>query len=102
MSNIGLESPETLTESKFFLELKAFSNFEIFCSFAYASSGDALAFTLWNDGEPNNSGNNENCVNINQDEDSYVEGKWNDLSCDKQARFVCEIATPSFEVKLKV
>jgi len=71
-------------------------------NFAYASSGDALAFTLWNDGEPNNSGNNENCVNINQDEDSYVEGKWNDLSCDKQARFVCEIATPSFEVKLKV
>merc|ERR1711860_417468 len=71
-------------------------------NFGYATSGDALAFTLWNDSEPNNSGNDENCVNVNQDSDSYVQGKWNDWSCDNQARFVCEIATPSFEVKLKV
>ena len=106
MSHIGLESPETPTESKIFplkcqvQTVKVF--FVSFRSFAYASSGDALAFTLWNDGEPNNSGNDENCVNVNQDSDSYVQGKWNDWSCDNQARFVCEIATPSFEVKLKV
>lgn len=105
MSHIGLESPETPTESKIFLqtveEVKRFKSFS-FRSFGYATSGDALAFTLWNDGEPNNSGNDENCVNVNQDSDSYVQGKWNDWSCDNQARFVCEIATPSFEVKLKV
>lgn len=105
MSHIGLESPETPTESKIILqtveEVRRFKSFS-FRSFGYATSGDALAFTLWNDSEPNNSGNDENCVNVNQDSDSYVQGKWNDWSCDNQARFVCEIATPSFEVKLKV
>ena len=67
--------------------------------FGYATTGKALAFSDWNSGEPNNSGNNENCVDVNQDDGS---GKWNDWGCDNKARFVCQIPTPQFEVKLKV
>uniref|UniRef100_A0A670XZM5 C-type lectin domain-containing protein n=1 Tax=Pseudonaja textilis TaxID=8673 RepID=A0A670XZM5_PSETE len=38
----------------------------------------------WKEGEPNNGGNNEDCAVL------YKEGKWNDIHCDKQVKFVCE------------
>jgi hypothetical protein len=45
-------------------------------------SGSAVggAFTNWNDGEPNNSGDSEDCGQIWFSESS--EGQWNDLQCD--------------------
>ena len=98
--NYGLVLPDNQAESKFataFDHLRGrtlllnFSNIDF--SFGYASTGKSLAFTLWDDNEPNNSGNDENCVE--------VEGKWNDWACDNKARFVCEMPLPSFEVKMK-
>lgn len=39
----------------------------------------AIIYTNWNGGEPNNSGGNEDCVQI------YPNGKWNDLNCSSGA-----------------
>ncbi|MBN3309151.1 MBL2 protein, partial [Amia calva] len=44
-----------------------------------------LAFSNWADGEPNNSGNNEDCAVILRN------GKWNDVTCDTDHITICEI-----------
>ncbi|XP_026551936.1 CD209 antigen-like protein E [Pseudonaja textilis] len=46
--------------------------------------GSPLKERSWKEGEPNNGGNNEDCAVL------YKEGKWNDIHCDKQVKFVCE------------
>ncbi|XP_050971613.1 C-type mannose receptor 2-like [Labeo rohita] len=43
------------------------------------------SFRYWNTGEPNNAGGGENCATVNQD----VQGRWNDISCNKNYPFVC-------------
>lgn len=52
------------------------------------------AFTNWNDGEPNNSGNNEDCGQIYFTESS--DGQWNDLTCtsDENEYYVVEFGAP--------
>jgi cysteine-rich repeat protein len=51
------------------------------------SSGEAVTYTAWAVGEPNNS-NNEDCATMN------AEGGWNDLRCTEQRRPFCESALP--------
>ncbi|KAG8128863.1 hypothetical protein E2320_015685, partial [Naja naja] len=47
--------------------------------------GSPLKERSWREGEPNNGGKNgEDCVVL------YKEGKWNDIHCDIQVKFVCE------------
>lgn len=41
-------------------------------------------FTDWNDGEPNNAGN-EDCAQLRRDN-----GHWNDLPCDRRLAVICE------------
>ena len=41
------------------------------------------ASNLWNDGEPNQTGGNEDCV-------GYYDGKLQDRNCDNQLSFICE------------
>ncbi|NP_001093472.1 uncharacterized protein LOC561255 precursor [Danio rerio] len=43
------------------------------------------SFSYWNTGEPNNSGNNENCTVLLEN----THGHWADISCDRQFPFVC-------------
>ena len=45
-----------------------------------------MNFTYWNQGQPDNSGGHENCVNIWPNH-NY---EWNDEECNKQYCFVCE------------
>ena len=42
-------------------------------------------FTRWSQGEPNNHGNDEKCV-----EYSYLNGLWNDVKCDQERGLACE------------
>uniref|UniRef100_A0A8D2JET0 C-type lectin domain-containing protein n=1 Tax=Varanus komodoensis TaxID=61221 RepID=A0A8D2JET0_VARKO len=42
-------------------------------TFAYLS-GDPIGYTNWANGEPNNAGSKENCIEM------YLDGKWNDRS----------------------
>ena len=42
---------------------------------------------MWEAGEPNNSGDNENCIVANYHQHSH---KWNDASCDTKFHFVCQ------------
>ena len=50
------------------------------------SDGSPVAYVNWNDGEPNNAGE-EDCVVIFPDEGT---GVWNDVPCNIRSRAVCE------------
>ncbi|XP_066477047.1 pulmonary surfactant-associated protein D [Tiliqua scincoides] len=47
-------------------------------------NGDAIVYSNWHPGEPNNDKGNENCVEV------YVTGKWNDRSCGEKRLILCE------------
>ncbi|KAH0623425.1 hypothetical protein JD844_006170 [Phrynosoma platyrhinos] len=47
-------------------------------------NGDEVGYTNWANGEPNNSGGKEDCIEI------YLDGKWNDKSCSESRLIVCE------------
>ena len=49
-------------------------------------SGEAVSYTSWNSGEPNDSGG-EDCVHTNYG----GTGGWNDISCSSSYPFVCEL-----------
>ena len=56
-------------------------------TYTYASDGKSLTYTNWNIGQPNNSGNNEDCVFLlNQHE-----LKWGDAPCSTKKFFICEL-----------
>uniref|UniRef100_A0AAY4A3Z7 Macrophage mannose receptor 1 n=1 Tax=Denticeps clupeoides TaxID=299321 RepID=A0AAY4A3Z7_9TELE len=60
------------------------------------SDGSSSSFENWNDGEPNNANNVENCVELIST--YYSHGKWNDLHCEIKKDFICQIhkgKTPS-------
>ncbi|XP_077048329.1 hepatic lectin-like, partial [Agelaius phoeniceus] len=42
------------------------------------------SFTFWREGEPNDSGKNEDCAHL------WISGKWNDVHCTFECFFVCE------------
>jgi len=45
-----------------------------------------MNYSNWYQGQPDNNGGNENCINIFSDQ-GY---KWNDEACDQSYCFVCE------------
>ncbi|KAG9466814.1 hypothetical protein GDO78_016033, partial [Eleutherodactylus coqui] len=47
-------------------------------------SGEKILFTNWNLGEPNNSKDNEDCVEVQDN------GKWNDIPCNLLRLVICE------------
>ncbi|AKT40614.1 uncharacterized protein CMC5_047700 [Chondromyces crocatus] len=51
------------------------------------SNGMPVTYTNWAPGEPNNSGGNEHCGQINR---FYPASTWNDEPCDTPLFFVCE------------
>merc|ERR1712131_60500 len=51
-----------------------------------------LDYTNWREGEPNDAGEGEDCVQIFDDE---LFG-WNDDSCDKHFKFICEVYTDAY------
>ncbi|XP_067410774.1 mannose-binding protein-like [Emydura macquarii macquarii] len=53
-------------------------------TFTYLS-GEAIGYSNWAPGEPNNSGEIENCVEM------YIDGSWNDKSCDERRLIICEM-----------
>jgi len=55
--------------------------------FVWETSQERLSFTNWYDGEPNNAGNGEDCVEVSNFR------KWNDLPCNEKRMFVCEFDT---------
>ena len=59
------------------------------------STNEDIAFAVWNTGEPNNLGgggyifgDDEECAEIRKYE---KEGNWNDVKCDLEQKFICEI-----------
>ncbi|WAS90690.1 CotH kinase family protein [Nannocystis punicea] len=49
------------------------------------TDGTPLSFTAWNEGEPNNAGE-EDCVNL----PAWTAGLWNDLPCDSPRPYICK------------
>merc|ERR1711998_731875 len=46
--------------------------------------GSGSVYTNWAEGEPNDSGDNEDCGQM------YFDGSWNDNDCSTQLAFICE------------
>ncbi|CAC5412422.1 unnamed protein product [Mytilus coruscus] len=55
-------------------------------SFVWEADNTQLTYTDWYPGEPNNSGNKEDCACMNSD----LTYKWNDNSCSKTFYYICE------------
>ena len=51
----------------------------------YWLDGSPMGYTNWAPGEPNNSGGNEDCVQM------YPDGQWNDLNCSSGAASILEV-----------
>lgn len=49
------------------------------------STGNNLTYFNWAPGEPNNNGNGEFCIEMNQNQ-----GLWNDYNCFVKLYFMCE------------
>ncbi|KAE8619575.1 hypothetical protein XENTR_v10009864, partial [Xenopus tropicalis] len=47
--------------------------------------GTQMTFSNWFTNEPNNSGNQENCV-------ENMSGRWNDLYCEESLRYICKMS----------
>ena len=61
--------------------------FYYFCCLGYTwSDGSPVSFVNWNDGEPNNYGDNEDCAQIIVG----LGGAWNDVHCGVEVKAVCE------------
>jgi glutamine synthetase type III len=54
----------------------------------WASTGQAMDYTHWFPGEPNDAGNDEDCLLIH---DSYPNGEWNDGLCSTHFKYICEL-----------
>ena len=57
--------------------------------FVYDSNRQAIGYQNWNPGEPDDWGSG--CTEV-----EVANGKWNDVSCNKQVSFVCEKLGKSF------
>ena len=55
-------------------------------TFVSSVTGAALSYTNWRDGEPNDAGDGEDCINMHG-----ASGLWNDYSCTKSLPTVCEL-----------
>ncbi|XP_037021657.2 pulmonary surfactant-associated protein D-like isoform X1 [Artibeus jamaicensis] len=87
-----LPSPRSAAENGALQQLVSAHNKAAFLSmtdsqtegkFVYPT-GESLVYSNWNSGEPNNSGGEEDCVEI------YDNGKWNDKSCGERRLVICE------------
>ncbi|XP_072021362.1 macrophage mannose receptor 1-like [Amphiura filiformis] len=52
------------------------------------TNGYEMDYTNWDENEPSNSGGNEDCVILHTLPEKL--GKWNDISCDRKASFMCK------------
>ncbi|XP_036915327.1 pulmonary surfactant-associated protein D-like [Sturnira hondurensis] len=87
-----LPSPRSAAENEALQQLVAAQNKAAFLSmtdsqtegkFTYPT-GESLVYSNWAPGEPNNSGGEEDCVEI------FDNGKWNDKSCGERRLVICE------------
>uniref|UniRef100_A0A8C0JBE1 C-type lectin domain-containing protein n=1 Tax=Chelonoidis abingdonii TaxID=106734 RepID=A0A8C0JBE1_CHEAB len=51
-------------------------------------SNSTTGFTYWKEGEPNNSGQNEDCAHV------WTYGEWNDVDCTYKCYYICEKPAP--------
>ena len=56
------------------------------------ADGRALSWTAWAEGEPNDSGDGEDCASLRTD------GLWNDVACDRGMAYLCEAPAPGVSV----
>ena len=60
------------------------------------TDGTEFSYSNWGKGEPNNAGNNEDCMEIHSPTSEAKQ--WNDDLCTKEAKFVCKV--PGGNLKL--
>ena len=50
------------------------------------ASGQTATYRNWHAGEPNDSGANEDCAQLNR----FTDNSWNDEPCSYSFRYICE------------
>jgi hypothetical protein len=58
-------------------------------TFVWETSKTVMTFSKWSSGQPDNSGNIENCVHF-----WLNSNVWNDLGCDAAVAAMCEVIFP--------
>ncbi|KAK7491123.1 hypothetical protein BaRGS_00017687, partial [Batillaria attramentaria] len=61
-------------------------------SFVWASDNRPITFSDWAGAQPDNTGNNEDCLEIRV----VVGSLWNDRTCSIRNRYICEKVKKSF------
>uniref|UniRef100_A0A8D8NAE4 Perlucin n=1 Tax=Culex pipiens TaxID=7175 RepID=A0A8D8NAE4_CULPI len=70
--------------------------------FHWHATGKRVFYSNWADGQPNNLGGGEHCMEATMIGDTYYGFKWlwNDLNCSAAQYFVCEeIVKPKYSLK---
>jgi hypothetical protein len=80
----NLYSPRSKKNPKYQTPIKLYL---VYFSFVYESNHQPVTevFTKWAGTGPDNFKSNEHCVHVNEN------SEWNDISCDHQFRFICEV-----------
>uniref|UniRef100_A0A1W7R8L6 Putative salivary c-type lectin n=1 Tax=Aedes albopictus TaxID=7160 RepID=A0A1W7R8L6_AEDAL len=56
-------------------------------TFTWIHNGDNLAYTHWNEREPNNNDREENCVELTHHTGTWF---WNDMNCEYETFLICQ------------
>ena len=63
-------------------------------AWVWSPSNTPLSYTKWNKGEPNDHGSGEDCLEFKEELNSEGPGKWNDISCARTLKYVCQTTCP--------
>ncbi|XP_060534148.1 C-type lectin 37Da-like [Cylas formicarius] len=56
----------------------------------WVTTGNMVLYTNWGDGQPDNSGGYENCLELGNFNQYRQPRKWNDLNCTIELNFICK------------
>uniref|UniRef100_A0A1W7R8T4 Putative c-type lectin n=1 Tax=Aedes albopictus TaxID=7160 RepID=A0A1W7R8T4_AEDAL len=59
-------------------------------SFIWVATGQELTYANWHQGEPNDHGDNEDCIQLAYIQSTEYNWSWNDNVCARPLYFICE------------
>jgi len=63
----------------------------------WADNNTAFIYSNWAEGEPNNSGGTEACLEVQRNN-----GRWNDNTCEKTQPYICSVDKAQFQIVSRI